>query len=318
VKEGLFEILRCPRCGSDISDHSQGPSEGPFRCQNERCALSAHSFPMLGTVPVLVDFEESILTRDSILVTGGGSYKDRRAGILQRIAQWMLVSRQAPTDVNAKRFLSEVKRLAKVPNILVIGGGSIGNKADSLYSDPGVHLFGSDIYKSSLTDLIADGHQLPISSNSVHGVWIQAVLEHVLDPWKVVGEIRRVLVPGGLVYAETPFMQQVHEGPYDFTRFTLSGHRWLFRAFQEIDSGITSGPATVMLWSIRYLVGAIVGNYKIGTLAALSMSWIRLFDRFVKKSYAEDGPSGVYFLGRGSDRLLSRSEIVAFYRGPQG
>jgi ubiquinone/menaquinone biosynthesis C-methylase UbiE len=32
-------------------------------------------------------------------------------------------------------------------------------------------------------------------------VWIQAVLEHVLDPPIVVAEIYRVLRPGGLVYA---------------------------------------------------------------------------------------------------------------------
>src|SRR5207237_664581 len=31
-----------------------------------------------------------------------------------------------------------------------------------------------------------------------------------------------------LVLGDTPFMQQVHEGAYDFTRFALSGHRWLF------------------------------------------------------------------------------------------
>jgi ubiquinone/menaquinone biosynthesis C-methylase UbiE len=69
---------------------------------------------------------------------------------------------------------------------------------------------------------VADGHQLPIADGSVDGVWIQAVLEHVLDPSIVVQEIHRVLTPGGVVYAETPFMQPVHEGAYDFTRFSLS------------------------------------------------------------------------------------------------
>jgi len=56
---------------------------------------------------------------------------------------------------------------------------------------------------------------------------VQAGLEHVRDLWQVVAEIHRVLKDDGLVYAETPFMQQVHEGPYDFTRFTESGHRYL-------------------------------------------------------------------------------------------
>ena len=56
-------------------------------------------------------------------------------------------------------------------------------------------------------------------------VIIQAVLEHVMYPNKVVSEIYRVLKNDGLIYSETPFMQQVHEGPYDFSRFTESGHR---------------------------------------------------------------------------------------------
>ncbi len=54
-------------------------------------------------------------------------------------------------------------------------------------------------------------------------------------------EIHRVLRPGGIVYADTPFLQQVHEGAYDFTRFTDSGHRFLFRRFERIDSGSVAG-----------------------------------------------------------------------------
>ena len=37
----------------------------------------------------------------------------------------------------------------------------------------------------------------------------------------------------GIVYAETPFMQQVHEGAYDFTRYTVLGHRYLFKKFKQ-------------------------------------------------------------------------------------
>jgi hypothetical protein len=82
-------------------------------------------------------------------------------------------------------------------------------------------------------------------------------LEHVLDPSAVVAEIHRVLKPDGYVYAETPFMQQVHERAYDFSRFTRSGHRWLFRQFDEIDAGPITGPATAFLWSMRYLLRAL-------------------------------------------------------------
>ena len=51
-----------------------------------------------------------------------------------------------------------------------------------------------------------------LADASVDGVIVQAVLEHVLDPRTVAAEVERVLRPRGMVYAETPLMQQVHEG----------------------------------------------------------------------------------------------------------
>ena len=79
-----------------------------------------------------------------------------------------------------------------------------------------------------------------MADDSCDAVVVQAVLEHVLDPQVVVDEINRVLKPGGLVYAETPFMQQVHAGRYDFSRYSDAGHRWLFRQFEEVDRGLSA------------------------------------------------------------------------------
>ena len=112
------------------------------------------------------------------------------------------------------------------------------------------------MFSSPHTRLVADAHKLPFVDQSFDGVWIQAVLEHVLEPIDVVSEIHRVLRDDGLVYAETPFMQQVHERAYDFTRFTQSGHRWLFRSFTEISAGPVTGGGVALLWSIRYLFRA--------------------------------------------------------------
>ena len=98
---------------------------------------------------------------------------------------------------------------------------------------------------------------MPLQSNSFDGVWIQAVLEHVVEPSKVVSEIYRVLKTHGIVYAETPFMQQVHEGAYDFTRYTVLGHRYLFKDFEMIGIGGNKGPELVLAWAFRYFVWAL-------------------------------------------------------------
>jgi len=44
---------------------------------------------------------------------------------------------------------------------------------------------------------VADAHELPFKTNSFEAVFALEVLEHVVDPVKVLGEVRRVLKKGG-------------------------------------------------------------------------------------------------------------------------
>jgi SAM-dependent methyltransferase len=202
--------------------------------------------------------------------------------------------------------------------ILVVGGGTIGNGLDSLYTcADDVDIIGLDLYGSEVTQLIADAHAIPLATGSIDAVIVQAVLEHVLDPTVVVGEIYRVLADGGLVYAETPFMQQVHAGAYDFTRFTASGHRYLFRWFTEIDSGVTAGPGTQLLWSLDHLVRGLARSRNAGRVVRALLFWLRYLDGCVDPTYAIDGASAAFFLGRRANREMSRGEIVDYYRGAQ-
>jgi SAM-dependent methyltransferase len=140
----------------------------------------------------------------------------------------------------------------------------------------------------------------------------------VLYPDQVVSEIRRVLRPGGLVYAETPFLQQVHAGAYDFVRYTSSGHRFLFRAFEEIASGPVAGPGTQLLWSVDHMVRGLLRSELAGKLARALFFWLRYLDRLIPTAFAMDNASAYYFLGRRADRELTSREIVSYYRGAQG
>jgi ubiquinone/menaquinone biosynthesis C-methylase UbiE len=203
------------------------------------------------------------------------------------------------------------------PLVLVIGGGTIGNGAEALYSDPRMRLIAFDVYGSPVTQFIADAHQIPLADASVDAVVVQAVLEHVLDPRRVVDEIHRVLRPEGIVYAETPFLQQVHAGPYDFNRYTCSGHRYLFRSFGEIDAGAVAGPGTQVLWSVDHLVRALTRSELAGKFARVPFFWLRYFDRLVPTTFAMDDASAYYFLGRRGDSELTPHEIVDYYRGAQ-
>ena len=149
-----------------------------------------------------------------------------------------------------------------------------------MWNNKDIEIHSIDIYASKSVDVICDSHYLPLKSEYYDGVWIQAVLEHVVEPIVVVEEIYRVLKKNGIVYAETPFMQQVHEGAYDFNRYSVLGHRYLFKHFKLIDLGGNQGSDVVFAWSSRYLVWSILRSRKlarvIGLLIAVSYTHLTL------------------------------------------
>lgn len=298
------EIMRvaycCPRCKSPLADSAQ--------CTNPSCKYHAEPFPVVAGQPVLIDFDRSIVDRSDILARGGTSVIKRRPAA-RKLVGW-LEGGNASAERVAADMLGRLRgRRAKV---LVIGGGTVGAGADALYRTSDIELVGIDIYASSNTKVVADGHDLPFRDGTFDAVWIQAVLEHVVEPQRVAAEIHRVLTTDGLVFADTPFMQQVHEGPYDFTRFTLNGHRWLFRSFDLIEAGASSGAGSSLRWSIRHFVHALSGSKTLGRLAGYAFFWLRLFDS--RSPGQEDAACGTYFYGaRRSGADIHPRDLVKFY-----
>ncbi|MEV0219651.1 class I SAM-dependent methyltransferase [Streptomyces sp. NPDC050704] len=314
--ETTRRLLVCPRCRSGLTD-----TTGGLNCTVSTCAYrSPGAFPMAGRWPVLVDFERSVVDCGEAVRTadrtdtarpGPAGGADALPALLRRVFK-------PPNRIAAQNVDLLLRSLpGPAPTLLVVGGATVGNGVNAAYHDPRVQVIGFDIVGSPVTQFIADAHQIPLPSASVDAVLVQAVLEHVLDPHLVVAEIHRVLKGGGLVYAETPFLQQVHAGAHDFTRFTASGHRYLFRRFEELAAGPVAGPGTQLLWSVDHLVRGLTRSALAGRAVRGLMFWLRALDRLVPPEYATDDASALFFLGRRSDRELTAQEIVAYYRGAQ-
>jgi SAM-dependent methyltransferase len=305
-----IERLQCPSCGASVTLDAD-----LAHCSSETCRYSDQGFPLVEGQPVLIDFVDSVFPRSNYESGNGSALRRSLSRRDLRSRLHLLVDGSNPVAAgNCGHFLALIKQQKRHPLILVVGGGVIGLGADRLYSDPEISLVGIDVYASPHTSLLADAHKLPFTDGTFDGVWIQAVLEHVLDPAAVVAELYRVLAPGGLVYAETPFMQQVHERAYDFTRFSQSGHRWLFRRFDEISAGPITGPATVLLWSIRYLLRALGAGEKLAQIIPLMLCWIRVLDRFCHRREAADAAGGVYFLGCRSEAQMPPAAMPDYYK----
>lgn len=304
---------------SDIADLLQCPTrKQPITLlETNEMAVSGdaeYKIPMVSGQPVLVDFENSILDRQTLLSSSAVSLIASRRITRPWWKRALLgVNRTAP--VSAHDMLQALGSGVDAPVILIAGGGTASDGAEVLYESENARIIAFDVYASPLTDFVADAHAIPLKDESVDAVWIEAVLEHVLSPHEVADEIWRVLKPDGLVYAATPFMQPVHEQAYDFSRFTESGHRWLFRKFSSIDSGVTTGPGTALFQMMRYAFGAMAGNRKVGSILSLPFFWLRFIDLFSNRQHSSDAASGVYFLGRKSQTSLAPRDMPAAFKG---
>ena len=313
--ETISELLVCPRCKSPLER-----TPAAYRCGSDTCELARdQAFPFVDRWPLLVDFEGSILRPDRFQTSPGCTPLTGRKRVTSNSLPRWVRRLWRPHNQQAARNIDIL--LARAPGespiVLVIGGGTIGNGVEALYASPNARVVAFDVFTSPWTAFIADAHRIPLADKSVDAVVVQAVLEHVLEPPAIVSEIQRILTPGGLVYAETPFLQQVHAGPYDFIRYTSSGHRYLFRAFDEIASGPVAGPGTELVWSIDHMVRGLTRSVLAGKISRGLFFWLRYLDRLVPRDFAMDSASAYFFLGRTWDHDLTPDEIVDYYQGAQ-
>lgn len=218
-------------------------------------------------------------------------------------------------------FLKDMLCAKPSAKILVIGSGSQRKYLDKIFDiNHSTQVVYTDINACADVDIFCDAHDLPFIDDRFDAVITTAVLLHVLYPERVVSEIKRVLKTGGVVYSEMPFLQHVVEGAYDFTRYTLSGHRRLMNGFVELDSGMIAGPSTVLVWAIESFALAFISNRSLRSftkaMVRLCFFWLKYCDYLlINKTEAMDGASCTYFLGRKIAGTVLDKEIISRYVG---
>tara|TARA_A100001015_G_C14696201_1_gene596419 strand:- start:184 stop:528 length:345 start_codon:yes stop_codon:yes gene_type:complete len=112
-------------------------------------------------------------------------------------------------------------------------------------------------------------------------------------------------------------MQQVHEGAYDFNRYSVLGHRYLFKHFKLIDLGGNQGSDVVFAWSSRYLVWSILRSRKLARVIGLLIGFfLRPLRILIDKRSLYDSSSGVFFLGvKVKNFVLKHKELIKLYKG---
>ncbi len=137
-------------------------------------------------------------------------------------------SRQTVADAYAERFLARPDRAA-APRVMDLGCGR-GESVDLFRSiEPAVRWVGVDLERSPEVDervrsdaefVTFDGVELPFEDASFDLVYCKQVLEHVRHPDVLIGEVARVLAPGGWLAGSTSQLEAFHSR----SMFNLTPH----------------------------------------------------------------------------------------------
>lgn len=286
----ILEILACPACKSRVA---AGVEASLLFCPSCR-----RSYELKNGVPLMLDegskreVAEALQATESgrHLVkefTGGWSLKDRLERIIQPPKYYL--------DIDKGKIMRQVLDSKSDGRILELGSGR------ARLEERVVNL---DIYPFPGVDVVGDGHKLPFVDESFDGVISQALLEHVRNPILVVQEMCRVSKPGGLVYADVPFLQHFHGFPMDYHRWTVLGLEELFGAFEKIEVGVMAGPSSLMSCLFRDYLGFFVPRVPLlRTVLPAVIGWltfpIKYLDLYlVRRPEAHKMALSLYYLGR--------------------
>ena len=203
---------------------------------------------------------------------------------------------------NYQYFKKHLELLSSDLEILDIGAGrspfrSLMQRFSKLVS--------IDFHPHQFVDIVADiTKKLPIKDRSFDVIILSNILEHIPYPKHVLEECFRVLRPGGILLAITPFIMGIHEKPYDFTRPT----RYYIKRVLE-DSGFEKVEIENIsdLYNIygnfqRDFFDALLQNYKkepthflVRILRKMTYVFFRIFGGLLKGVKYDSYPAGYGF-----------------------
>lgn len=230
----IFNAMCCPTCMSaNIKIF-----ENSVACNN--CGVV---YPMVNQQPLM-------LVEGSLIREWYTKDKDKKITPLHKlfnnVALFRPEDRLWSFDARAaiERLLSETDP-AKDGNLVVcIGSGYEKVFRNKFSKYKGVCHVG--LPHIGTVNVIGDAMRLPLQDGSVDLMFSSGVFEHINNPELAMKEALRVLKPGGMIYADIPFIRGYHADPVDYQRYTYSGIETVFarNGFKLIEKGVCDGPFT--------------------------------------------------------------------------
>lgn len=187
LPESVSRLLVCPACKSKLNTVNSH-----LVCSLTQCG---RTFPIVDGIPVLINEQNSIFSIDEF-AQRRDTYYDTSKGkrMRDRISAFLpgLDANIRGKD-NYRKVVDLLLGTTSHPRVLVLGGGIVGSGMQDVLQNESIEFVETDISFGKRTALICDAHDIPFPDGTFDGVIAQAVLEHVVDPYRCVGEIHRVL-----------------------------------------------------------------------------------------------------------------------------
>ncbi|MBO6989149.1 MAG: class I SAM-dependent methyltransferase [Prochlorococcus marinus XMU1422] len=317
-------MFACPLCKEPFRYNL---SKVNLKCENSSCKLFDKKFLKHNGVPLLIPFGEKYCVFKNKTQSRNLNLGYKRRDKFSKFKKFKFKSRKFFYGENNKTKINyrKIRNLISTSSrILVIGGGTIGEGASEFYNwceKNEIEIISLDVYFSENINVVADAHYLPFPNNYFDLVIMQSVIQYFLLPDIVINEVFNVLKKNGIIYAETPFLQPVNEGAYDFYRYTHSGHRILFNKFEELSSGFLKGAFSSSLLIFSYAISALFKNKIIGVLIRILFTrFFTLFDYLIDKKFNFDTAFGCFFIGIKRDKSILKfkiNQVTDYYKGGQ-
>lgn len=139
-------------------------------------------------------------------------------------------------------------------------------------------------------DIYLDITDTKLESNSVDGLILISVIEHVYDTKRAIKEIHRILKPGGRAIITVPVMCSIH-GNEDYWRINIQGIEKLFKEFSIVHFSILGGIYSSIFNALQRPKGNLRKRFFINKILAIPFFVIgKLFDTY------DDFPLGYGFV----------------------
>ena len=243
LNQDLLDILICPSC-----------RDGYLERKGENtliCKACGYEYTIIDGIPILLT-EESIKNIDCFYSQKkpDGTHKESQKNWRDKLLRLIEPPARIRMGDNRALKLAAAWKQASItsttpkPVVLTIGNLRMPKFSDSqkdVYDTYNKNSIKMDITVKRGVDLVADGYRIPFPDKYFDLVVAQASMKHLVNPHNFITEVKRILKPEGIFYAEFAYLLSFHRWPGDYFRFTPRGISELLTGFDIVDMGANRG-----------------------------------------------------------------------------